>query len=63
MTDDDETPAPETFDDSAVSSGSPQGMAAIRFSRHAAGGRLWIVLAAVMWSSSGLFAKAPIFDT
>lgn len=25
-------------------------------------GRLWIVLAAVMWSSSGLFAKLPIFD-
>ncbi len=24
-------------------------------------GRLWIALAAVMWSSSGLFAKAPIF--
>ena len=26
-------------------------------------GRLWIVLAAVMWSSSGLFAKAPIFES
>jgi drug/metabolite transporter (DMT)-like permease len=25
-------------------------------------GRLWIVAAAVLWSSSGLFAKAPIFD-
>lgn len=25
-------------------------------------GRLWIVAAAVMWSSSGLFAKNPIFD-
>jgi drug/metabolite transporter (DMT)-like permease len=26
------------------------------------GGRLWILAAALMWSSSGLFAKAPIFD-
>jgi len=26
-------------------------------------GRMWIVLAAVMWSSSGLFAKAPIFES
>ena len=25
-------------------------------------GRMWIVLAALMWSSSGLFAKLPIFD-
>jgi drug/metabolite transporter, DME family len=25
-------------------------------------GRLWVALAAVMWSSSGLFAKATIFD-
>jgi drug/metabolite transporter (DMT)-like permease len=25
-------------------------------------GRLWMVVAALMWSSSGLFAKAPIFD-
>src|SRR6267378_2637775 len=24
-------------------------------------GRLWVVLAAVMWSSSGLFAKSPVF--
>jgi DME family drug/metabolite transporter len=28
----------------------------------AAAGRLWVLAAAVMWSSSGLFAKAPIFD-
>jgi len=28
----------------------------------AAAGRLWIVLAAVMWSSSGLFAKSPVWD-
>jgi drug/metabolite transporter (DMT)-like permease len=25
-------------------------------------GRLWVIAAALMWSSSGLFAKAPIFD-
>ncbi len=26
------------------------------------GGRLWVVVATVLWSSGGLFAKAPIFD-
>lgn len=26
------------------------------------GGRLWIVAAALLWSTSGLFAKAPAFD-
>jgi DME family drug/metabolite transporter len=30
--------------------------------RQALRGRLWIALAAVMWSLSGLFVKAPIFD-
>jgi hypothetical protein len=25
-------------------------------------GRLWVIAAALLWSSSGLFAKAPIFD-
>jgi hypothetical protein len=25
-------------------------------------GRFWVIAAALMWSSSGLFAKAPIFD-
>ena len=27
-----------------------------------AAGRWWIVLAALMWSSSGLFAKSPVFE-
>lgn len=30
--------------------------------RRAFHGRLWVMAAAVLWSSSGLFAKAPIFD-
>jgi drug/metabolite transporter (DMT)-like permease len=30
--------------------------------RKALRGRLWVALAAVLWSSSGLFAKATIFD-
>ncbi|HEV3137158.1 MAG TPA: hypothetical protein VGZ26_04625, partial [Pirellulales bacterium] len=63
MTAADETSRLETRDDPAASSSSPQVPSAIRLSQHAAVGRLWIVLAAVMWSSSGLFAKAPIFDT
>ncbi len=42
----------------------PQADELRRSSRQAAfRGRLWIVLAAVMWSSSGLFAKAPIFES
>src|SRR6266404_7935911 len=28
----------------------------------AVAGRLWVVLAAVMWSTSGLFAKSHVFD-
>ena len=36
--------------------------AAERLLAGACAGRLWVVAAAVLWSSSGLFAKAPIFD-
>lgn len=45
MTDDDETPA------IAAAARAPSALA----------GRMWIVAAAVLWSSSGLFAKAPTF--
>ena len=62
MTAADETPALETRVAPAAPSGSPQDHATSHVGQHATAGRLWIVLAAVMWSSSGLFAKAPIFD-
>jgi drug/metabolite transporter (DMT)-like permease len=47
----DETPAIASPEPAAVGSAS----------RPAASGRWWIVAAAVLWSSSGLFAKAPTF--
>jgi drug/metabolite transporter (DMT)-like permease len=46
----DETPAPSAARPAASTSNS-----------RAISGRLWIAAAAVMWSSSGLFAKAPTF--
>lgn len=59
MTASDETPAiasPEGI--VGVSRSDTAGVAHERAER----GRMWIVAAAVLWSSSGLFAKAPAFD-
>jgi drug/metabolite transporter, DME family len=50
VTDDDETPAI-----------APAEPAATRPGTHASSGRLWIAAAAILWSTSGLFAKAPTF--
>ncbi len=62
MTAADKTPAP----DSAAPGAGPRDSAHEKDSaiatRAAVAGRLWIVAAAVMWSSSGLFAKAPLFE-
>jgi drug/metabolite transporter (DMT)-like permease len=43
-------------------SDSPATPAPISPRATALGGRFWIALAAIMWSSSGLFAKAETFD-
>ena len=62
MTSADDTPAVET-DETERLGGDDRAAAreTAPSERRIVAARLWIVLAAVLWSSSGLFAKAPIF--
>jgi drug/metabolite transporter (DMT)-like permease len=45
-----------------VSAQDPENGRIVATSRRALAGRLWVAVAAVMWSSSGLFAKATTFE-
>lgn len=61
MTTRDETPRREDLPREPGAEG-PRGQAPAPSARPIASGRLWVALAAVMWSSSGLFVKATIFE-
>ncbi len=63
MTTADDTPALESIDPVDSSDGLHGASRTATEAPGAQAGRLSIVLAAIMWSSSGLFAKAPIFDS
>ncbi len=56
------TPAPESAAALAGPRDSTHEETSAVATRGAIAGRLWIAAAAVMWSSSGLFAKSPLFE-
>jgi drug/metabolite transporter, DME family len=59
----DDSSALAPLDETAEPGGPPGDRRRASVGHGALGGRLLVVLAAVMWSSSGLFAKATLFET
>ena len=62
MSSSDNTSARAPLDETADSPGPPQDRRRASVGHDALGGRLLVALAAVMWSTSGLFAKATTFE-